>query len=96
VLVEPPRSRTSSGGWGCGRIWDLDWGKPLADGGGHDIDDADGVVLLLEGDIEVISPSSLPYLSRAKTQSFGLDGGGARVVPFPRWRRRFEIVGLGG
>jgi hypothetical protein len=41
---------------GCGRIWALDRGKPLADGGGRDVDDADGAVLLPEGDIEVISP----------------------------------------
>jgi hypothetical protein len=38
----------------------------LADGGGCDVDDADCAVLLLEGDIEVISPPSLPYLSRVK------------------------------
>jgi hypothetical protein len=58
-------------------MWALDLGKPLADGGGHDIDDADGATILLEGDIEVVSPPSLPYLSRVKTQKFGLDG----VVP---------------
>jgi hypothetical protein len=33
-------------------------GKPLADGGGHNIDDAASVVLLLEGDIEVVSHPS--------------------------------------
>jgi hypothetical protein len=48
-------------------MWALDWGKPLADGGGHDVDDAIDVTLLLEGDIEVVSPSSLPYLSQVKT-----------------------------
>jgi hypothetical protein len=74
----------------------LDWGKPLTDGGAHGVDDADGATILLEGDIEVVSPPSLPYLSRVKTQNFGLDGGGALVVSFPRWRHRFEIVGLGG
>jgi hypothetical protein len=77
-------------------MWALDRGKPLADGGGRDVDDADGAILLPEGDIEVITPSLPAYLSRVKSQSFSLDGGGARVVPFPRWRRRFEIVGLGG
>jgi hypothetical protein len=77
-------------------MWALDRGKPLADSGRRDVDNADGVVLLPEGDIGVKSPPSMPYLSRLKTQSFGLDGGGAQVVSFPRWRRCFEIVGLGG
>jgi hypothetical protein len=77
-------------------MWALDRGKHLVDGGGRDINDADGPVLLLEGDIEVIYPPFPPYLSRVQTQSFGLDGGGTQVVPFPQWRRRFEIVGLGG
>jgi hypothetical protein len=33
-----------------------DWGKPLAAGGGHDVDGATGVVLLPEGDFKVFSP----------------------------------------
>jgi hypothetical protein len=33
----------------------MDQGKPLADGGGHDVDDATGAVLLLEGGIKVYS-----------------------------------------
>jgi hypothetical protein len=33
----------------------LDWGKLLADGGVHDVDDAADADLLLEGDIEVYS-----------------------------------------
>jgi hypothetical protein len=32
----------------------LDRGKPLADGGGHDVDDA--AALLLQGGVEVYSP----------------------------------------
>jgi hypothetical protein len=46
----------------------------LTDGGGHDIDDDVGAVFLLEGGINVVSPPSLTYLSRLKTQSFGLGG----------------------
>jgi hypothetical protein len=65
----------------------------LADGGGHDVDDAPDTVLLLEGDIEVVSCSSLTYLSRVKTKSFGLGDDGA-PAPFPHWRRRLEIAGL--
>jgi hypothetical protein len=38
----------------------LDRGKPLAGGGGHDVNDAVGAVPLLEGDIEVYFP--LPIL----------------------------------
>jgi hypothetical protein len=33
----------------------MDWGKPLADDGSHDVDDAVGAILLVEGDIEVYS-----------------------------------------
>jgi hypothetical protein len=74
----------------------LNQGKPIADGGGHEVDDADdGAVLLLEGDIEVVSPPSLLFLSRVKAKNFGLDGGGA-LVSFPRWRRRLEIADMGG
>jgi hypothetical protein len=47
----------------------------LTDGGRHDIDDDVGVVFLLEGRINVVSPPSLTYLSRVKPQSFGLGGG---------------------
>jgi hypothetical protein len=34
----------------------LDLGKPLADRGGHVVDEAAGGVLLLQGDFEVYSP----------------------------------------
>jgi hypothetical protein len=78
---------------GCGWKWALGWGKPLANSGGHDIDDAAGAALLLEGDIEVVSSSSLTYLSRVKIQTFGLGSSGA-PVSFPRWKRRLEIAGL--
>jgi hypothetical protein len=77
-------------------VWlevDSGLGKPLVDDGGHDIDDVVGDVLLLEDNIEVVSPSSLTYLSRVKTQSFNLGGGGAPAL-FPCWRRRLEIAGM--
>jgi hypothetical protein len=35
----------------------------LADGGDHEVDDDEGIVLLLEGDIEVVSPPSLLFIS---------------------------------
>jgi hypothetical protein len=44
----------------------LDRGEPLAGGGGHNVNDAASVVLLLEGDIEVYSPS-ISSLSWVKT-----------------------------
>jgi hypothetical protein len=53
--VHLPGLGSCSGGWW---VWwpEVDGsGKPLADGGGHDVDDASGAVLLLEGDIEVYS-----------------------------------------
>jgi hypothetical protein len=71
----------------------LDWGKPLANGGSHDVDNATGAVLLLEGDIEVLSPPPQTYLSRVKTQSFSL-GGGSTPALFSHWRCRLEIAGL--
>jgi hypothetical protein len=40
------------------------------------INDAAGATLLLEGDIEIVSSSSLTYLSRVKIQSFSLDSDG--------------------
>jgi hypothetical protein len=52
------------GGWP--EVGALDWGKPLAGGGGHNINDTVGTVLLLEVDIEVYSPS-LSSLSWVKT-----------------------------
>ena len=39
--------------------WELVQGKPLADGGGHVVDDALNVIFLLGGDGEVYSPYSL-------------------------------------
>jgi hypothetical protein len=36
----------------------------LADGGGHDVDATAGAVLLLEGDIDVVSPPFLPIYLR--------------------------------
>lgn len=58
----PPISLASDSLRWCGEVgrrWALNRGKPLADGGGHEVDDAgDGAVLLLEGDIEVVSPPS--------------------------------------
>jgi hypothetical protein len=62
---------------------------------GHEVDNADRAVLLLEGDIEVVYSLSLLFISQVKTQNFGLDDGGALVL-FPRWRRRFEMAGMGG
>jgi hypothetical protein len=38
----------SSGGWWVAEDGALNWGKPLADGGGHDINDAKGAALFLE------------------------------------------------
>jgi hypothetical protein len=55
----------SSGGWWVAGGGTPYGGKPLAGGDSHDINDATGVVLL-EGDIEVYSPS-LSSLSRVKT-----------------------------
>jgi hypothetical protein len=67
-----------------------------ADSGGHEVDDTNGVVLLIEGAVLLlVSPPSLLFLSQVKAQNFGLEGGGA-LVSFPWWRRRFEIVSMGG
>jgi hypothetical protein len=41
-------------------MWALDWGKPLDNGGGHDVDATAFSVLLLEGDVEVVSPLFRP------------------------------------
>jgi hypothetical protein len=56
----------SSGGWSVAEDEAIDRGKPLASVGGHDINNAAEAILLLEGDIEVYSPS-LSSLSRMKT-----------------------------
>jgi hypothetical protein len=68
----PPTSLALDSLWWFGEVvrqWALNRGKPLADDGGHEVDDAgDGTVLLLEGDIEVVSPPSLLFLYRVKAQ----------------------------
>jgi hypothetical protein len=55
-----PSPGSRSGGWWVWLEVGSRWGKPLTDGGIHDVDDAAGAVLLLEGDIEVVSPSPFP------------------------------------
>jgi hypothetical protein len=81
LLVSPPRPRISAilasfgGGWGWLVFEDLDWGKPLVVGSGHDIDDAASAGFLLEGDSGKISwgrgavhrpPSSSPTRPRRR------------------------------
>jgi hypothetical protein len=59
-----------------GAVVGSDRGKPLAAGGGHDVDGAAGVLFLPEGDIEVYS-LSLPNLPISGENLNTLGGGGA-------------------
>jgi hypothetical protein len=60
----------------------MDWGKPLANGGGHEVDDTTLPFSFLKATSRSI-PSLRDLPISGETQSFGLGGAGA-LAPFHR------------